>query len=75
MLWVLKRTAQKNMFNLMGKEINAILGAQIILIWTYVIVLFSCYSCGKYIRYLFVCFDSLHPGQQVLSHVGTDIPG
>ena len=55
MLWVLKRTAPKHMFNLMRKEINAILGAQIILIWTYVIVLFCCYICGKYIQYLYVC--------------------
>ena len=28
---------QKHMFKLMGKEINAILGAQTILIWTYAI--------------------------------------
>ena len=28
--------APKHMFKLMGKEINAILGAQTILIWTYV---------------------------------------
>ena len=43
MLWVLKRTVSmrrffehtKHMFKLMGKEINAILSAQTILIWTY----------------------------------------
>ena len=37
MLWVLKRTVSlstQNMFKLMGKEINVILGAQTILIWT-----------------------------------------
>ena len=42
MLWVLKRTVSfdhsKHMFKLMGKEINAILGAQTIFIWTYGIV-------------------------------------
>ena len=27
------------MFKLMGKEINAILGAQVILIWTYVLLM------------------------------------
>ena len=45
MLWVLKRTSQwdgsfehpKRLFKLMGKEIKAILGAQIILIWAYVL--------------------------------------
>ena len=44
LLWVLKRTvsmrrffgAPIHMFKVMGKEINAILGAQTILIWTYV---------------------------------------
>ena len=40
MLRVLKRTISfehpKHMFKLVGKEINAILGAQTILIWTYV---------------------------------------
>ena len=43
MLWVLKRTASrdssfehpKHMYELMGMELNAILGAQTILIWTY----------------------------------------
>ena len=43
MLWVLKRTVSmrwffehpKHMFKLMSKEINTILGAQRILIWTY----------------------------------------
>ena len=43
MLWVLKRTSQwdgsfehpKHMFKLMDKAINAILGAQTILIWTW----------------------------------------
>ena len=42
MLWVLKRTVSmssyehpNHMLKLMGKEINAILGAQTILIWTY----------------------------------------
>ena len=42
MLWVLKRTGDgsfehpKHMFKLIGKEINAILGAQtILMIWTY----------------------------------------
>ena len=43
MLWVLKRPVPmrwffeqpKLMFILMGKEINAILGAQTVLIWTY----------------------------------------
>ena len=43
MLWVLKRTVYrdgsfehpKHMFKLMGKEINEILGAQTIRIWTY----------------------------------------
>ena len=43
MLWVLKRPvsmrrffwAPKNMLKLMGKETNASLGAQTILIWTY----------------------------------------
>ena len=36
MLWVLNEHP-KHMFKLMGKEINAILGAQTIIIWTYVI--------------------------------------
>ena len=40
MLWVLKRTVSfghpKHMFESIGKQINAILGAQTILIWTYV---------------------------------------
>ena len=55
MLWVLKRTVSddsfehpKHMFKLMDKEINAILGAQTILIWTYVVVIFlsnSFYVC------------------------------
>ena len=57
MLWVLKEPSQwegsfehpKHMFKWMGKEINAILGAQTILIWTYanfndVHVLYSTYS-------------------------------
>ena len=43
MLWVLIRTVSlrqsfehpKHMFQLMGKEINTILGEQTILIWTY----------------------------------------
>ena len=43
MLWVLKEPSQwdgsfehpKHMFKLMGKEINVILGASTILIWTY----------------------------------------
>ena len=38
MLWVLKRTVSmhpKHRFKLIGKEINAILGAQTIHIWTY----------------------------------------
>ena len=38
MLWVLKRTVSmhpKHMLKLMGKKINAILGAHTILIWTY----------------------------------------
>ena len=36
MLWVLKRTVlMRHMFKLMGKDINAILSAQTILIWTY----------------------------------------
>ena len=48
MLWVLKRTVSmrrvffehpKHMIKLMGKKINAILGAQSILIWTYVLAL------------------------------------
>ena len=44
MLWVLKRTVSmrqifehpKHMFKFIGKEMNAILRAQTILIWTYV---------------------------------------
>ena len=40
MLWVLKRDGSfehpKHMFKLMGKEINTILGAQTIFIWTHV---------------------------------------
>ena len=36
MLWVLKKNV--SMFKLMGKGINAILGAKTILIWTYGIV-------------------------------------
>ena len=43
MIWVLKRTfsmkrffqSHKHMLKLMGKEINAILGVQTFLIWTY----------------------------------------
>ena len=43
MLWVLKEPSQwdgsfehpKDMFKLMGKEMNALLDAQTILIWTY----------------------------------------
>ena len=39
MLWVLKRDGSsehpKHMSYMIGKEINAILGAQTILIWTY----------------------------------------
>ena len=44
MLWLLKRTASqcdgsfehpKHMFKLIGKVVNAILGAQTILIWIY----------------------------------------
>ena len=46
MLWVPKRTVSmirffehpKHMFKLKGKEINAILGLQTILIWTYVLM-------------------------------------
>ena len=49
MLWVLKRTVSmkgsfghpKHMFNLMGKEINAILCAQTILIWTHAIFVYE----------------------------------
>ena len=42
MLWVLKKNNgsfehPKHMFKLMGKEMNAILGAQIILTWTHTV--------------------------------------
>ena len=60
MVWVLKRTvSMKHIFKLMGKEINAILGAQTILIWT----------CVKQ----FPCLDLIMQSIQFLTDLGRSI--
>ena len=50
MLWVLNRTvSMRHLFKLMGKEINAILGTHMILIWTYEHRIGKTWSCGSQI--------------------------